>query len=74
MPPIDITYNNDGNPGTDISDMNNISTTLVDFREGYVQSTITLVVLNSSMNGTIVKCSVANLDLEMVTVFINTSG
>ncbi len=72
--PINITYSDDGSlREIDMLDVG-IRATLMDFRGGYVQSSITLVVFNSSMNGTIVKCSIANLDLDNVTILINTSG
>ena len=57
----------------DLLDMD-VSTILVETREGFIHSNITLTVLNASMNGTIVKCSIADLDSDDVTIFINTSG
>ncbi len=74
--PINITYfyyDDRSLGGIDMLDMD-ISAALIDFREGYVESSITLVVFKSSMNGTIVKCSIADLDRDMVTIVINTSG
>ena len=73
---IEVIYSDDSllNLGrVDSLDMN-VSTTLVEIREGFIQSFITLTVLNASMNGTIVKCSIADLDSDAVTIIVNTSG
>ena len=51
-----------------------VSTTLLEIKEGFIQSSITLTVLNDSMNGTTVKCSIADLDSVVVTILINTSS
>lgn len=57
----------------DYLDMN-VTASLIDFRNGYIESIITLTVLNAAMNGTIVECSITDLDNDIVTVLINTSG
>lgn len=61
----------------DILEMNT-TTNLVqyDSMDGYIESTLTITVLNVnvSMNGTTVDCSIADLGKESVTITINTSG
>ncbi len=72
--PIEITYDYDSSMAVDLMDDMDITSTLVDIRDGYIQSVITLVVLNASMNGTTVECRIAQLDYDKVVIPINTSG
>lgn len=74
--PIQITYDTyfgDIFGKIDSLDMN-VTASLLDFRDGYIESIITLTVLNADTNGTIVECSITDLDYDMVTVLVNTSG
>lgn len=56
----------------------NVTTSLLnyDILDGYIESVITLTVLdaNVSMDGTAVECSIADLDYKNITLLINTSG
>ena len=72
--PIMIAYNDTTLKGVvDMPDMN-IRATLVEVREGLIQSVLTLVVMSSSMNMTRVDCYIPNLSFDTVTVLINISG
>ena len=74
LPPIGITYDNTTSVGSEsLLDMN-ITTSLVALREGYIQSDITLVILDAYMNGTVLRCSIADLNSDMEKISVNTSG
>lgn len=52
----------------------NISSSLLEYAEEFIKSKLILTVLNGSMNGTVVECSIGDLGSEMVSVLVNTSG
>ena len=71
--PIEKTYHALSRDYEEFLDME-VSAMLVDFKEGYIQSSIRLVVTDSSMNGTIVTCGIDDLDVESVVITLNTSS
>lgn len=76
FPPIGITYDNMSSirfDSEDFLDMN-ISSRLVALREEFLQSVITIVILDAYMNRTTVTCSIADLDAETKEISVNTSG
>lgn len=52
----------------------NITSSLLEYTDDYIKSKITFIVLNGSMNGTVVECSIGDIGSEMVSVLVNTSG
>ena len=76
MDPIEITHYSDSSFDDEEYQLSDviINTTLVDVREGYIESAITLLVTNSSMNGSILECSISDLDSDEIVITIISSG
>ena len=74
--PISVTYTNFSAAETlDILGMNVTTVVIDDERRDFIVSVATITVLpNVSMNGTLVECSGEDLDREVATVYVNTSG
>ena len=74
--PIDITYGEDSLFSLQRTDYlaTEIISSLEEYRNEYIESFLTLAVVNASMNQTMIECSIADLDFERERVFVNTSG
>lgn len=68
-----ITFDHLSSPG-DVHDLDqNITSTLLEYRDGYIESTLELRSIYSQ-NGTMVNCSVGDLSYDVAVIFVNASG
>ena len=76
LDPITILYFNSSNLNIENRLDMNVVTTLTQFkRDEFIESELNLTVLfNVSMNGTLLECRSENLNNEVDTVYVNTSG
>ena len=74
--PVEITYDSSNFVG-DFDDLDmNISASLIDYSDNYIESAITLTVQNIDYitSGTVIECSIADLDRANITLLLNISG
>ena len=73
--PVNVTYDVNSPTNVQGSLTADVTTSLQEIREGYIQSSLVVTVHNASMNQTVIECSIApRLDSRIETLAVNTSG